>query len=61
MHEAAMAALEEKLRSTYNSSDSSTSTIKASHFELAIGKISPSVSEKVGLVFFQVLILLSNI
>lgn len=55
MHEAAMAALEEKLRSTYNSSDASISTIKTSHFELALGKISPSVSEKVGLIFFQVL------
>ncbi|KAF3448765.1 hypothetical protein FNV43_RR09478 [Rhamnella rubrinervis] len=46
MHEAAMAALDEKLRSTQSSSDATPSTIKTSHFELALSKISPSVSEK---------------
>ncbi|CAK9171036.1 unnamed protein product [Ilex paraguariensis] len=46
MNEAAMAALEERLTSGQSSSDGTPWTIKASHFELALGKISPSVSDK---------------
>ncbi|KAF7825176.1 cell division control protein 48-like protein C [Senna tora] len=43
MNEAAMAALEEKLASTVRTSE--TLTIKDSHFEIALRKISPSVSD----------------
>lgn len=43
MGEAVMAALDEKLSST----ETTSLTIKASHFELALSKASPSVSDKV--------------
>ncbi|KAK9274842.1 hypothetical protein L1049_022096 [Liquidambar formosana] len=46
MNEAAMAALEEKLTSVQSSSDATPLTIKMTHFEQALGKISPSVSDK---------------
>lgn len=45
MNEAAMAALEEKL-DTRQVSDGTPLTIKTSHFEQALQKISPSVSDK---------------
>ncbi|KAI4298996.1 hypothetical protein L6164_032496 [Bauhinia variegata] len=43
MNEAAMAALEEKLTSSERTCD--TCTINAAHFEVALNKISPSVSD----------------
>lgn len=45
MNEAVMAALDEKLDSTETTND--TLTIRASHFEVALSKVSPSVSDKV--------------
>lgn len=45
MNEAAMAALEDKLISSKSSSDVTPFTIKFTHFEQALSKISPSVSE----------------
>lgn len=45
MNEAAMAALEEKLADC--SSGAISWTINAKHFDQALGKISPSVSNKV--------------
>ena len=47
MNEAAMAALEEKLTSVRNNMESASCTIKMTHFESGLTKISPSVSEKV--------------
>lgn len=47
MNEAAMAALEEKLTSPERSSDASPWTIKDTHFEQALAKIAPSVTDKV--------------
>lgn len=47
MNEAAMVALEEKQASTERTPDAALSTIKTTHFEQALGKISPSVSDKV--------------
>ncbi|XP_011083573.1 cell division control protein 48 homolog C-like [Sesamum indicum] len=46
MNEAAMAALEEKLTSSYRSLDGVPWTIKDVHFRRALEKISPSVSDK---------------
>ncbi|XP_022925018.1 cell division control protein 48 homolog C-like [Cucurbita moschata] len=46
MNEAAMAALEEKLTSVRNNMESASCTIKMTHFESGLTKISPSVSEK---------------
>ncbi|KAL2904685.1 Cell division control protein 48-like protein C [Bienertia sinuspersici] len=46
MNEAAMAALEEKLRSPLSTSDALQFTIKSNHFELAMKKVTPSVSAK---------------
>ncbi|GMY13988.1 cell division control protein 48 homolog C [Fagus crenata] len=46
MNEAAMVALEDKLTSTESTSDAVPWTIKSTHFERALGKISPSVSDK---------------
>ncbi|KAL0358667.1 UNVERIFIED_CONTAM: Cell division control protein 48C [Sesamum angustifolium] len=46
MNEAAMAALEEKLTSSYRSLDGVPWTIKDVHFKRALEKISPSVSDK---------------
>ncbi|KAF3952192.1 hypothetical protein CMV_022231 [Castanea mollissima] len=46
MNEAAMVALEDKLTSTKSTSDAAPCTIKSTHFERALGKISPSVSGK---------------
>ncbi|KAH0983348.1 hypothetical protein GBA52_010525 [Prunus armeniaca] len=46
MNEAAMAALEEKLTSPERSSDASPWTIKDTHFEQALAKIAPSVTDK---------------
>ncbi|KMT08061.1 hypothetical protein BVRB_6g144150 [Beta vulgaris subsp. vulgaris] len=46
MNEAAMAALEEKLRLPQSSSDTLPFTIKSTHFEQAMKKVTPSVSEK---------------
>lgn len=46
MNEAAMAALEEKLIARSSSSDATSLTIKKTHFEQALEKISPSVSSK---------------
>lgn len=43
MNEAGMTALDEKL----SSSETTSLTIKTSHFELALSKFSPSVSDKV--------------
>lgn len=48
MNEAAMAALEEKLGLAKSSSDSFADTIKEKHFVLALIKMTPSVSGKVG-------------
>ncbi|KAH9750303.1 nuclear valosin-containing protein-like [Citrus sinensis] len=45
MNEAAMAALEDKLISSKSYSDVTPFTIKLTHFEQALSKISPSVSE----------------
>lgn len=47
MNEAAMAALEDKLISSKSYSDVTPFTIKLTHFEQALSKISPSVSELV--------------
>uniref|UniRef100_A0A2N9IYN3 ATPase AAA-type core domain-containing protein n=1 Tax=Fagus sylvatica TaxID=28930 RepID=A0A2N9IYN3_FAGSY len=47
MNEAAMVALEDKLTSTESTSNAVPWTIKSTHFERALGKISPSVSDKV--------------
>jgi SpoVK/Ycf46/Vps4 family AAA+-type ATPase len=47
MNEAAMVALEEKQASTERTTDAAPSTITTTHFVQALGKISPSVSEKV--------------
>lgn len=48
MNEAAMAAMEDKLALSHESSfDESYRTIKNEHFKRALDKISPSVSEKV--------------
>lgn len=52
MNEAAMAALDEKLRLAQSSSDGSPLTIKDIHFKRALEKISPSVSDKVLANFF---------
>lgn len=49
MNEAAMAALYDKLSSTETSEASCT--IKTCHFERALSKISPSVSNKVSFTF----------
>ncbi|XP_010251848.1 PREDICTED: cell division control protein 48 homolog C [Nelumbo nucifera] len=46
MNEAAMAALEEKQTLGQCSSDAKTWTIKSAHFEYALKKISPSVSQE---------------
>lgn len=48
VNEAAMAASMERqnLLSATNNQDTTLRTIKLSHFELALGKITPSVSEK---------------
>ncbi|XP_060674314.1 cell division control protein 48 homolog C isoform X2 [Ziziphus jujuba] len=46
MHEAAMAALDDKLASNESRLITSPWTIKSTHFELALTKISPSVSER---------------
>lgn len=46
MNEAAMVALEEKLTLPKSSSDTVPWTIKATHFQCALGKITPSVSVK---------------
>ncbi|GAB2277714.1 hypothetical protein Dimus_012417 [Dionaea muscipula] len=46
INEAAMAALEEKLSPKTSSSVATPWTIKATHFMQALGKITPSVSEK---------------
>lgn len=53
MNEAAMAALDEKLRLVQSSSDGAPLTIKDVHFERALEKISPSVSDKVRVNFFS--------
>ncbi|RVW90849.1 Cell division control protein 48-like C [Vitis vinifera] len=53
MNEAAMAALEEKLADC--SSGAISWTINAKHFDQALGKISPSVSNKQQKHFYQVL------
>lgn len=47
MLEAAMAAVDEKLESSKMSIDGISTTIKDVHFELALKKIAPSVSEEV--------------
>lgn len=49
MNEAAMAAVEEKFSKIEAGAYDGTlpHTIKAAHFELALGKITPSVSDKV--------------
>lgn len=47
MNEAAMIALEENLTSTDSTSNAAPWTIKTTHFEQALSKISPSVSDKV--------------
>lgn len=46
MNEAAMAALEEKLRSSQSTLDANRFSIKLKHFEQAMKKVTPSVSEK---------------
>ncbi|PIN24446.1 Nuclear AAA ATPase (VCP subfamily) [Handroanthus impetiginosus] len=46
MNEAAMVALEDKLTSSSKSPDGQKWTIKDAHFRTALGKISPSVSDK---------------
>ncbi|KAM1965937.1 hypothetical protein ACFX15_046216 [Malus domestica] len=46
MNEAAMAALEEKLTLPERSSDASPWTIKESHFEQALAKMAPSVTDQ---------------
>lgn len=51
MNEAAMAALDEKLVLVQSCSGSAPLTIRAAHFERALGKISPSVSDKVPVCF----------
>ena len=51
MNEAAMAALEEKLADS-SSSGATSLTINAKHFDRALGKISPSVSDKVCVALF---------
>ena len=53
-----MAALEEKLTSNKSSSDGAPFTIKTTHFELAVTKISPSVNVKVLLLLPFLLLLL---
>lgn len=50
MNEAAMVALEDKLRALDTSCGDTPSTIKESHFKRALEKISPSVSDKVQLI-----------
>ncbi|KAG5541269.1 hypothetical protein RHGRI_021195 [Rhododendron griersonianum] len=57
MNEAAMAALEEKLTAQSNSDAPTSLTIGKIHFEQALKKVSPSVSEKVLLCYFSILIL----
>lgn len=57
MNEAAMAALEEKLTAQSNSDATTSLTIGKIHFEQALKKVSPSVSEKVLLCYFSILIL----
>lgn len=52
MHEAAMAALDDKLASNESRLITSPWTIKSTHFELALTKISPSVSERVSSLYF---------
>ena len=47
MNEAAMAALEEKLTAQGGFDEDTPWTIKITHFNQAMSKISPSVSEKV--------------
>lgn len=56
MNEAAMTALEEKLTSVSSNLESASCTIKMTHFERGLTKISPSVSEKV----FSVIIFKTN-
>lgn len=46
MNEAAMTALEDKLISASSSSESTSLTINMTHFERALKKVSPSVSDK---------------
>ncbi|KAJ0007055.1 hypothetical protein Pint_28988 [Pistacia integerrima] len=46
MNEAAMAALEEKVMLSKSSSDPTPFTIKITHFEQALSKITPSVSNQ---------------
>ncbi|GMY05203.1 cell division control protein 48 homolog C-like [Fagus crenata] len=46
MNEAAMLALEDRLTSTETNLDAASFTIKSTHFEQAVGKISPSVLDK---------------
>jgi SpoVK/Ycf46/Vps4 family AAA+-type ATPase len=47
MDKAILAALEEKLTTAEKKSD--TLTVESRHFEVALSKVSPSVSEKVQL------------
>lgn len=47
MNEAAMAALDEKLRLVQSGSEGAPLTITELHFQQALEKISPSVSDKV--------------
>ena len=48
MNEAAMVALEDRLKSTDQSTlDAASLTIKSTHFERAVGQISRSVLDKV--------------
>jgi ribosome biogenesis ATPase len=47
MNEAAMLALEDRLTSTETTLDAASCTIKLTHFEQAVGEISPSVLGKV--------------
>ena len=60
MNEAAMAALEERLTSIETTCDTLTikRTIKRHHFEVALSKVSPSVSDRVWLIllyFFHIM------
>lgn len=56
MNEAAMVALEERLDSANETSISYTCSIRASHFERALCKIAPSVTDKVCLFSFPLLV-----
>ncbi|MCD7450167.1 hypothetical protein HAX54_003948 [Datura stramonium] len=53
MNEAAMVALEDKLIAMDTSCGDTSSTIKESHFKRALEKISPSVSDKNTIRFYQ--------